>query len=82
MFIAVWTSCVIDPGLGLDIQVPTAPTHLRAGLGNDLTSMGVNEGGQLTSLEATGHLPRSGCPTWEGHVLHCSLHLPGLETPA
>ena len=44
MFIAVWTSLVIDPGLGLDIQVPTAPTHLRVGLGNDLTSVGVNEG--------------------------------------
>lgn len=44
MCIAMWTLPVIDSALGLDTQVPTAPRHLKAGLGSDLTSMGVNEG--------------------------------------
>ena len=44
MFIAMWTLPVIDSALGLDSQEPTAPRHLRGGLGSDLTSMGVSEG--------------------------------------
>lgn len=35
---------VLYAALRLDTQVPTAPRHLKAGLGSDLTSMGVNEG--------------------------------------
>ena len=81
MFTALWTLPVIDSALGLDIQVPTAPRHLRAGLGSDLTSMGVNEGDSSPAW-TTGPLLGSGCPMWDGQPCQCSLLLPRLETPA